>query len=200
MFSVGAASAAADGQSEGGQAHDEADATGGVCAGVDAAGSNAVRLVLMAWWQQWAIGLVGGLVLLWLVMLAVLARTSRGRDPITLGEALGLLPDVIRLLRRLAADRSLKRGIRIWLGLLLGYLLLPFDLVPDFIPVIGYADDAVIVALALRAVVRAAGPEALAAHWPGSPAGLTVLHRLAGLDARAPADPTASRDGHQPSS
>jgi uncharacterized membrane protein YkvA (DUF1232 family) len=163
-----------------------------------AAGGRAARLVVMAWWRQWAIGLVGGLILLWLVMLAVLARTGRGRDPMTLRETLRLLPDVIRLLRRLAADRSQPRGIRIRLGLLLGYLLLPIDLVPDFIPVIGYADDAVIVALALRAVVRAAGPEALDGHWPGSPAGLAVLHRLANLDASAPGDPPSSGDGHQP--
>ena len=61
-----------------------------------------------------------------------------------------LLPDVIRLLRRLAADRSAPRGVRIRLGLLLGYLLMPIDLVPDFLPVIGYADDAIIVAIGLR--------------------------------------------------
>jgi hypothetical protein len=69
------------------------------------------------------------------------------------------------------------------LGLLLGYLLMPIDLVPDFLPVIGYADDAIIVASGLRSVVRAAGPEVIAAHWPGTDTGLTVLHRLAGLPA-----------------
>jgi len=67
------------------------------------------------------------------------------------------------------------------LVLLLGYLASPVDLVPDFIPVIGYADDAVIVALVLRSVTRRAGPEALARHWPGSPEGLALIGRLAGL-------------------
>lgn len=52
---------------------------------------------------------------------------------------------------------------------------------PDFIPVVGYADDAVVVVLALRSVVRAAGPEALDRHWPGTTDGLTTLKRLAGL-------------------
>jgi uncharacterized membrane protein YkvA (DUF1232 family) len=58
---------------------------------------------------------------------------------------------------------------------------MPFDLVPDVVPVIGYADDAVVVALVLRSVVRRAGPEALHRHWPGTPEGLTLLLRLARL-------------------
>jgi hypothetical protein len=61
------------------------------------------------------------------------------------------------------------------------YLLTPIDLIPDFIPVLGYADDAIIVAIALRSVTRHAGPEALDRHWPGTPAGLATLRQLAGL-------------------
>lgn len=55
----------------------------------------------------------------------------------------------------------------------------PIDLVPDFVPVLGYADDAIIVVLTLRSVARAAGPEALRRHWTGSPDGLRALRRLA---------------------
>jgi uncharacterized membrane protein YkvA (DUF1232 family) len=71
--------------------------------------------------------------------------------------------------------------VRLWL--LLGYLASPIDLVPDFIPVVGYADDAVIVALTLRSVVRRAGPEALERHWPGTDEGLAAVLRLSGLSA-----------------
>jgi uncharacterized membrane protein YkvA (DUF1232 family) len=74
----------------------------------------------------------------------------------------------------------LPRGVRIRLWLLLAYLLTPVDLVPDFIPVIGYADDAIIVALALRSVIRHAGPHAIRRHWPGTSDGLTAIQRLAG--------------------
>ena len=58
------------------------------------------------------------------------------------------------------------------------YLALPIDLIPDFVPVLGYADDAIIVALVLRSATRRAGPDALAKHWPGTPEGLTALKRL----------------------
>jgi uncharacterized membrane protein YkvA (DUF1232 family) len=137
----------------------------------------------MQWWQL-VITIGGGLLLLWLVLLATLWITQRNSpDRTSWREALQLLPDVIRLLRRLAADPQLPRGIRVRLWLLLGYLLLPIDLVPDVIPVLGYADDVIVVALALRSVVRRAGPDALARHWPGTPDGLTLIHRLAGLPA-----------------
>jgi uncharacterized membrane protein YkvA (DUF1232 family) len=64
---------------------------------------------------------------------------------------------------------------------LLVYLVLPIDLVPDLLPVVGYADDVVVVLWALRSVVRRAGPEVLDRHWPGTPEGLGTLKRLAGL-------------------
>ena len=62
-----------------------------------------------------------------------------------------------------------------------GYLLAPIDLVPDVIPVVGYADDAIVVAVALRFVVRHAGRGALERHWPGTPEGLDALLGLVGL-------------------
>lgn len=85
------------------------------------------------------------------------------------------------LLRRLSTDRRLPRGVRIRLALLLTYLIMPLDLIPDFIPILGYADDAIIVALALRSITRRAGPEALDEHWPGTTEGLRALRRLAGI-------------------
>jgi len=118
-------------------------------------------------------------VLLYLVLLALLWQARR-RNPDTarMREALRLLPDVLRLLRRLAADRDLPRGVRIRLILLIAYLASPIDLIPDFIPVLGYADDAIIVAIALRSVARRAGPQAIQAHWPGTPEGLQLVQRL----------------------
>src|SRR5689334_14416107 len=118
---------------------------------------------------------------MWLALIAVLLAAKGRFDLAALREALRLLPDLLRLIKRLAADPELPRGVRIRLWLLLAYLLTPIDLVPDFIPVIGYADDAIVVAVALRSVVRRAGMGALERHWPGTPDGLRAVCRLAGL-------------------
>ena len=124
------------------------------------------------------VGVGVGLLLVWVALLVALWM---GRsDELTMRDALRLLPDVVRLIQGLAADKTLPRGMRIRLWLLLGYLLLPIDLVPDFIPVLGFADDAIIVAFALRSIVRSAGPQALQRHWPGTTEGLEAVRRLSG--------------------
>jgi uncharacterized membrane protein YkvA (DUF1232 family) len=133
-------------------------------------------------WIRLVGAVVGGLLVLWLLLLALLWRARP--DELTARGALGLLPDVLRLVRRLAADRSLPRAVRVRLWLLLAYLLSPIDLVPDFVPVLGYADDVVVVAWALRSVVRASGADAVTRHWPGDAAGLAAVSRLTGLSGR----------------
>ena len=128
------------------------------------------------------LALLTGLALLWLALVVSLYLVGRRQaEPTRLRDALRLIPDVVRLLRRLAADPTLPSGVRIRLTLLLVYLALPIDLVPDFIPVVGYADDAVVVAIALRSVARSAGVEAIDRHWPGTPEGLQAVKQLAGL-------------------
>lgn len=121
-------------------------------------------------------GLALGLLLVWGLLVLVLWRLAP--DATTVAEVLRLLPDVVRLVARLARDGSLPRGVRVRLWLLGAYFAFPLDLVPDVIPVIGYADDAVVVALVLRSVVRRAGLEPLRRHWPGTPDGLAALERL----------------------
>ncbi|WP_417221088.1 YkvA family protein [Arthrobacter sp.] len=136
------------------------------------------------WWQLMA-GTVGGFLLLYLALLAALWVYARKHpDTVTFGDALRLLPDLLRLIRRMMADRAVPARVRFMLVLLLIYLVLPIDLVPDFLPVIGYADDVVIVALVLRSVIRHSGFPALERNWPGSPQGLDILARLSGADRR----------------
>ncbi|WP_395160933.1 YkvA family protein [Ilumatobacter sp.] len=122
------------------------------------------------------IGVVVTIGLMWLVLLACFAIL---RPPgSTLSDAVRIVPDTIRLVRRLAGDRSISRGVRVRLFVLLGYLAIPIDLVPDFIPVLGYADDAIVIGIVLRSVIRRAGPDAVRRHWPGSDDGLALLARL----------------------
>ena len=128
------------------------------------------------------IAAVGGVALLWLALVATLYLAGRrSGEPSRLREALRLLPDVVRLLRRLAADPQLPRGVRLRLVGVAVYLAFPLDLVPDFIPVAGYADDVIVVALVLRSVARRAGVEAIERHWPGTPEGLRILKQVTGL-------------------
>ncbi len=147
-----------------------------------------MKLAFSGW--QVLLSVVGGLLLAWiaLVIFLVLARPKGAR----LKEALGLLPPVLKLIGRLATDRSLAPGIRVRLYLLVAYLALPIDLIPDFIPVIGYADDAILICVVLRSVVRRAGPDALRRHWPGTADGLAVLWWVAGLPGSADQSPSGA--------
>jgi uncharacterized membrane protein YkvA (DUF1232 family) len=133
----------------------------------------------MPGWAWTLVGALGGLLLCWLVLMAVLWLTRP--DELRARELLRLLPDVLRLVRRLAGDRTLPRGVRVRLWLLMAYLAMPIDLVPDFVPVLGHADDAIVVALVLRSVVRRAGAAAVERHWPGTPEGLAALRRASRL-------------------
>lgn len=113
-----------------------------------------------SFWLDLLIGAGTALVLAWVVLVVVMLVLARPRGAL-LSEALRLLPDLLRLLRRLAADPGLPRGVRIRLGALLVYLAVPIGLIPDFIPVLGYADDAIIVMAVLRSVARRAGTDAV---------------------------------------
>ncbi|MGE5291577.1 MAG: YkvA family protein [Micromonosporaceae bacterium] len=127
------------------------------------------------------IGVAAGLLLLWLALIIALWCASGRFDLAAMRAAARMLPDVLRLIKRLAADRSLPRGVRVRLWLLLAYLISPIDIVPDFIPIVGYADDAIIVAIALRSVIRRGGAAAIERHWPGTPEGLAAVLRIAGV-------------------
>ncbi|EHR50767.1 hypothetical protein SacmaDRAFT_2524 [Saccharomonospora marina XMU15] len=131
-----------------------------------------------SWWGPLVVS-AAALVVVWLALVLVLVLANpRGRS---LNEAMRLLPDLLRLVRRLATDRELPLGVRLRLWLLLAYLALPIDLVPDFIPVLGHADDAIVVTVVLRSTARKAGSLALRRHWPGTAAGFSALCRLTGL-------------------
>jgi uncharacterized membrane protein YkvA (DUF1232 family) len=116
----------------------------------------------------------------------VLALLAAGRRPEARALA-GFLPDCVVLCRRLLGDPRVARRHKLALALLVAYLLMPFDLVPDFIPVAGQLDDAILIALVLRALVRDAGAEVLTEHWPGPSGSLRVILKLAGGSERGPA-------------
>ncbi len=92
----------------------------------------------------------------------------------------GFIPDCVVLAKRLLADATVPRRAKLVIALLVAYLAMPIDLVPDFIPVAGQADDAIVAALVLRYTLRFVPAATLETHWPGPAASLRLVLRLAG--------------------
>ena len=107
------------------------------------------------------------------VALLVLGRRSDARA------LAGFVPDCVRLARGLLGDARVPRRSKLALGALVVYLASPVDLVPDFIPVAGQLDDAILLALVLRGVLRSAGESVVREHWRGPDRSIGVLLRLA---------------------
>jgi len=107
------------------------------------------------------------------VAMIVAGRRGVARD------VMRFIPDCVALVRDLLRDPRVPRRHKRLLGLLVGYLALPFDIVPDFIPVAGQLDDALMVALALRVVLRGSS-ELVREHWRGPESSLAVVLRFAG--------------------
>jgi uncharacterized membrane protein YkvA (DUF1232 family) len=95
----------------------------------------------------------------------------------------GFVPDCAVLFARLARDPGVPRAAKVAIALLAAYLASPLDVVPDFIPVVGQLDDAVLVVLALRWLLKSAGSQTIERHWPGPAPVLHRLLRLAGAGA-----------------
>ena len=123
-----------------------------------------------------ALGLTAALLVVYAGFVAALALLGRRSDARALA---GFIPDCVVLFRRLLADRRVPRSRKLALLLLLAYLVLPIDLVPDFIPVAGQLDDAILVAICLGFVLRGGGRGLLDEHWPGPPQGARLIGRIA---------------------
>ena len=127
-----------------------------------------------------ALGILLSLVAAW-VLLVVLLWLLRPRD-VALADLVRFVPDLVRLVRALLADRSVAGRVRLALAILLAWLLSPIDLIPEFIPVLGPLDDVVVAVVILRYVRGRIGTDALRARWTGTDAGFGLLVRLVGED------------------
>jgi len=126
------------------------------------------------WW--WLLVGLGATLVAWSVAVLLLVAHGRRTDATALAR---FIPDCIVLFRRLLADDRIPRARKVALVVLLAYLALPIDLVPDFIPVAGQLDDAIAVMLVLRLILRSAGPALVREHWPGPPESGDFVMRLA---------------------
>lgn len=124
------------------------------------------------------LGIIVALIAVW-VLLLVLFWALRPRG-VPARELLGLIPDVLRLLRSVIGDRSTPLDVRLVLVGLLAWIVSPIDLIPEFIPVLGPLDDVVVAVVAMRYVRRRVGVADLRRRWVGTDDGFAMLVRVIG--------------------
>jgi uncharacterized membrane protein YkvA (DUF1232 family) len=126
----------------------------------------------------WLLALI---VLVAIYALAVLALILAGRG-VAARELALLLPNLILLFKDLLRDPRVPRGPKIVLAIGIVWLVSPIDLLPEFLPVLGPLDDAVVAALVLRHLVHRAGSDVVREHWRGEPGTLELILRGAGAN------------------
>ena len=119
------------------------------------------------------IGVVG-----WLAAIAALIAVGR-RSPAR--ELATLIPNLVMLFKGMLRDPRVSRGSKGWLWFAIVWLVSPIDLIPEFVPVAGPLDDAIVAALVLRHVLKRTDPSVLSEHWRGEPATLAKILRLANI-------------------
>jgi uncharacterized membrane protein YkvA (DUF1232 family) len=127
--------------------------------------------------MAWLLYIACAMLALYVVLVLVFVAVGRRTDARALA---GFVPDCVVLFSRLVRDTRVPRLHKLLLGALLLYLSFPLDLIPDFLPVVGALDDAILVAIVLRALFRRAGPDLVREHWPGPQQSLDLMLRLAG--------------------
>jgi uncharacterized membrane protein YkvA (DUF1232 family) len=91
----------------------------------------------------------------------------------TLLHAIGQIPNYLRLLVGLFTDPRVSRLDKLLVTGAIAYIVMPIDIVPDFIPFLGQVDDIYLLVLALQRLISNAGLVVVAEHWPGEMADLT---------------------------
>jgi uncharacterized membrane protein YkvA (DUF1232 family) len=99
----------------------------------------------------------------------------------TIADAALLLPNLVKLVFRLLSDPRVPRRAKITLGIAAAYTVSPIDLIPEVIPVIGWADDLLIVMFAIDSLIDRAGPEVVAEHWDGPGDILALVREVVGI-------------------
>jgi uncharacterized membrane protein YkvA (DUF1232 family) len=126
-------------------------------------------------WLLISLAIAGGVWLLAIVALLVSGRGGAARELAT------FLPHLVGLFRGLLKDPDVPRSAKVWLWVGIAWVVSPIDLIPEFLPVVGPLDDALVAAIVLRRVVRKSGADAIRRNWGGGEAGLEVLLRLGGV-------------------
>lgn len=92
-------------------------------------------------------------------------KSIQARQLVT--DAVLMMPNIVKLVGRLLKDPRVPRRAKITLGLAAAYVVSPIDLIPEVIPVIGWADDVVLMMFAIDSLIERAGPHVVEEHWDG---------------------------------
>lgn len=117
------------------------------------------------------LGVAAGIWLIAIAGLAIVGKRSAARELVT------LLPNLALLFKGLLRDPRVPRRSKALVLLAVGWIASPIDLIPEFIPVAGPLDDAIVAALVLRHLMRRSGADVVREHWRGD---ARVLDRLIG--------------------
>jgi uncharacterized membrane protein YkvA (DUF1232 family) len=131
--------------------------------------------VTTVWW--WLVAALAACVVVWVAAIGLFVVAGRREDARALAR---LIPDCLVLVARLVRDPRVSRRKKLLLAFLAGYLAMPFDLIPDFIPIAGQLDDVVVVVLILRLVLRGGGETVVRDLWPGPESSLRIVLRALG--------------------
>jgi uncharacterized membrane protein YkvA (DUF1232 family) len=105
-------------------------------------------------------------------------KSKTGKVGGKLSEYLFLLPDLFILVCRLAVDKRVPAKTKLKLGGIIAYLMMPIDLIPDFIPVIGHIDDLVLLVLGLNMILNDTDQKILEDNWSGEGNVLELLQKI----------------------
>jgi uncharacterized membrane protein YkvA (DUF1232 family) len=125
---------------------------------------------------EWLLFVLVVLAIVYVAVVLALVAAGRGADARALAR---FVPDCVVLFKRLLTDPRVEWWRKALLVAVIVYLASPIDLVPDFIPVAGQLDDAILVVIAVRVLLHGSGPRLLAEHWPGPPKSLQLILRFA---------------------
>jgi uncharacterized membrane protein YkvA (DUF1232 family) len=125
--------------------------------------------------SEWLVGLI---VVVAIYAIAVVGLIVAGRG-VAARELALLVPNLLLLFRDLLRDPRVPRGPKVVLSLGILWLASPIDLLPEFLPVLGPLDDAVVAALVLRHLVHRAGADIVRGHWRGEASTLETILRAA---------------------
>lgn len=131
-----------------------------------------------------ALGVAVGVWVLALLVLVAAGRRTAARELAT------LIPNLLVLFKALVRDPRVPTSSKLWLWFAVLWLVSPIDLIPEFVPVVGPLDDAIVAALVLRHVLRRTDRDVLHDHWRGDPSTLDAIIRIGTRLKRSRSDPT----------